>query len=219
MDFADKNLVFILTHGERGDKVAPWMKPVYSVPFDPALTGLGHLQAKASAHLISQLVPDRSSVHLASSPFLRCLETAQALSSALETELHVEESFGAVMLATDFDSDPFDMLAYKTEVFPNLSFSVNSPICRPQYPETYKDLQHRAKHAFEAYIEKFPVRTLVVVTHNFVLEALTSQLAGRQVYLTADGYCKLSIFTRSEEGYKMLVEADNSHAPQYIRSH
>jgi len=194
------------------------MKPKYDVPFDPALTELGHFQAKASAHLISQLIPSSSTVHLASSPFLRCLETATALAQKLEVGLHVEEAFGAMMMPTDFDNDPFDALAYKTSELPQLTLTINSHIMRPKYPETYADLKVRIKSAFEEYVQKYPVRALVIVTHNFVLEALTSELAGRQIYLTADGYCKLSVFTRcQDEGYRMLVEADNSHAPQYIR--
>jgi broad specificity phosphatase PhoE len=217
MDFTGKDLVILLSHGERGDRVAPFRKPLYTVPFDPALTDLGHIQAQASAQLISKLVPEQAEVHVVSSPFLRCLETAAAITKLLGTDLHVEEAFGAVMLATDFDSDPFDQLAYNTTELKSLQLRVNRHILRPAYPESYELLRARVRRAFEAYVAEHPCRVLVVVTHNFVLEALTSELLGREVHLAADGYCKLSLFTRSEEGYRMLVEADNCHAPQYIR--
>lgn len=104
----NKKLVFVLRHGERGDRHET-NRP-FPVRFDPMLTEKGLLQAQQSSEKIISMIPEGKSVHIVSSTTLRCLETASVIASILKIPIHMEEGFGA--LVAGLGASPFDSLTH-----------------------------------------------------------------------------------------------------------
>lgn len=80
-------MLFVVRHGERADNINmghPRHEP-YEVPDDPHLTKRGLEQAKAAGTKILSMIKDKkiTNVRVVSSPFVRCLMTAQQIAMVL----------------------------------------------------------------------------------------------------------------------------------------
>jgi broad specificity phosphatase PhoE len=215
--------VFVLRHGERSDRVHPRYVRPYEVPFDPSLTELGLLQAERSAQFIQHISPKNVSVHIVSSPFLRCLETAGKLAHVFNAPIHIEEGFGEFLCDFDFGANPFDSLWYKSYDLESLSehlngakVIVNSHVLRPTFPETHTTLAPRVRQAFDAYFPKLDSEVIIFVTHLFILENLTSIFLSKEIEMSEQGYCKLTYAQYRNGEWEVKLEGEYLHAPQYI---
>mmetsp|Transcript_21774 Transcript_21774/g.39703 ORF Transcript_21774/g.39703 Transcript_21774/m.39703 type:complete len:224 (-) Transcript_21774:85-756(-) len=214
--------VIVLRHGERGDRVEKRRRPSFPVADDPALTEFGHSQARTSAHTIQGLIPEGSSVHLVSSPFLRCLETSSHVAEALHTPIHVEEGFGEWLFPGDFDRNPYSDLTYLRLSEPELrrtlrgaDWHVNQHIERAKYPESLSKLSGRIQRVLPAYMSRVEADVLIIVTHLYILGEISSILKGRTAPFGEDGYCRLTNAVRRGSRFDLLLENDYSHCPQY----
>lgn len=215
--------IFVLRHGERSDRVHPKFVRPYDIPFDPSLTQLGLLQAERSAQFIHHIAPKDVKVHIVSSPFLRCLETASKVANIFNAPIHIEESFGEFMCDFDFGGDPYDSLWYKSfdldQLESNLNGAkviINSHILRPSFPETHATLTPRVKAAFEGYFPSLDSEVIIFVTHFFILENLTSIFLGKEIEMAEQGFCKLTYAKYINGEWDVKMEGEYLHAPQYI---
>lgn len=212
--------VFILRHGERADR-APTRRN-YPVSFDPCLTELGLQQAEKSSEKILEMIEPGKSVHIVSSPFLRCLETAGKLAEKLNTNVHMEEGFGEFLLTCDFSECPFDSLTYKRlgkgqlETSIGVTLTENQHVVRPKFPENFQSVKHRVEKAWSTYLSKVQEDVLVVVTHLFILESLTELLLGKHFSVTEEGYCRLTYAEFDGTNFEVKLCGDFSHVPQRL---
>jgi transcription factor C subunit 7 len=182
---------------------------------------LGHLQAKKSAERLRAMISPESKVHLVSSPFLRCLETASPIADLFNVPIHIEESLCEWLGASVIDEDPLDSLSHLVKSHEEMSritkgaaWVVNSHSFRPEYPEDIDSGVVRMKRALDLYTLKTTEDVLIIVTHLFTLEALASEYLGRDIELVYPGYCKLSQLELIGEDYRLVLDSDYSHAPQ-----
>ena len=210
-------LLFALRHGERADR-APCQR-FNLLKFDPCLTEKGLIQAEQSMQKILSMVPSEQSIHLVSSPFLRCLETASFIAKAKNIPIHVEEGFGEILLSEDFDFSPMDKITlYTKEKFLlenelGVQLIENNHIARAEYPESYKVGKERIKKVWHQYFPQRKEDVLIVVSHLFVIEALSEVWLGQEYLIDETGYCRLSV-CRYDGNYQMIQLADFSHAEQ-----
>jgi broad specificity phosphatase PhoE len=210
-------LFLALRHGERADRAAT--QRLVPLQFDPCLTEKGLLQASQSAAHILSLLPQPCTVHLVSSPFLRCLETASFLSKALSTPIRVEFGFAEFLFAYDFPFDPLSRLHYSVKGPEVMSEEIaakmlaNESLPGPVWPETYEQGTERVTSNWQRYMEKVTEDVCIVVSHLFVVETLSSAWLGHKYQIEEDGYCKLTV-ARYDGAFHVLTLGDYQHATQ-----
>lgn len=210
-------LLFALRHGERADR-APCVRPCL-LQFDPCLTEKGLVQAQESAQKISEMIPPNKSVHIVSSPFLRCIETASKIALMYQRPVHIEEGFGEFLFACDFDFDPMDRLNIKTQGARYLENELgvqiieNNHITRSKYPEGYHQGKLRIQNVWNQYLKTVREDVCIVVSHLFVIETLTEVWAGIKVSLPEYGYCRMTAAVY-DGTYSVSLVADYSHTNQ-----
>lgn len=200
--------LFIVRHGERADR-HPSAR-TYQVTFDPCLTEKGVQQSERTAEYLESLIGQATSVHIVSSPFLRCIETAEKLAVRVSLPVHIEEGFGEYMYEEDFSSDPFDHLAYtvaRAQTGVGVKLIENPHVLRPVFPESFDEVFARSRRAWELYLPLVKEDVLVLFTHLYVLTGVTTVLTGRSQGISEQGYCKM---TYSDNGVVQL-NCDSSH--------
>jgi broad specificity phosphatase PhoE len=76
--------VYIMRHAERSDEADRHWRPKHGASFDdPELTARGHEQSAAAAEQLRSVHAQTPFRHIASSPFLRCVQTAAHVSTKL----------------------------------------------------------------------------------------------------------------------------------------
>lgn len=209
-------LVFVLRHGERADR-HPSSRH-YGVPFDPCLTENGLSQAQLSADKISRSIPVGKSIHLVSSPFLRCIETSSFIAKQYNIPIHLEEGFGEFMYEPDFKSGmPMDRLYYKTKDIDILEeeigckIVINSHVIRPQFPESFRQYWQRMRLVWDTYHPRVTEDVMIVVSHLFGVQTLTSFILNQDFDVNEDGYCRLTIAEQKDGVFNVIQAADWSH--------
>lgn len=201
------NALAVLRHGQPANRVHPKDRPAYPLQHDPGLTELGHLQAARSATLLSCLFPAQSFTVI-SSPFLACLQTAAQLSDCVLVDSRLGDFLNPIAY-----SEQIGPLTCELEHFSApcaLEFTHRTPMV---YPESYSSFRERTLECFTEH----SVRSTVFVTHFFGLEVLSSLLAGETLGLTDDGYCAITVAGAEGTDYTMHLQADHTHAPQYLK--
>ena len=82
--------LWVVRHGERADDANPLWHLTATRPHDPPLTAEGIRQAESTAEALRRKCHQQPIEAVYTSPFLRCLETAAAIASALQLPLKVE---------------------------------------------------------------------------------------------------------------------------------
>lgn len=214
-----KKFLFVLRHGERADRAPAYRQPQAMLPFDPPLTALGVRQAESSATRIQSLAPQGATFHIVSSPFLRCLMTAAALAKRLNAPVHVQEGFGEWLYAGDFTESPMDKLKLivspeEVEKELQVRLSPTESFARARYPESLSSLRTRVRSTYNRYLPQVREQVLVIVTHMYLVNALTEIWAGHSCDFSEDYYCILSHAELQGGRYQVKVEGQYDHAPQ-----
>jgi broad specificity phosphatase PhoE len=178
--------IFVLRHAERADSIPEDQRPEYSVSFDPPLTDTGKLQAEVAVKYILTQIPEGASVHLVSSPFLRCIQTSMPLAQALNIPVIVDEVFGEYITNSEFECDPFDDLTYKTDtnfsqILKGVRLLESRHVLRPMYPENFTRAEARTKMGLDYYVPRVRQDVLVIVSHLFIVDTLTVLMGGKSM--------------------------------------
>ena len=169
---ADSQIVFVVRHGERADNVDPnWQKRVAwgrERPYDPPLTDVGQCQA---AEVGENIKPEN--VHcVLSSPFFRCLQTAQQIANA------------AISPPTIRIYNPLCEFLHPCcgirvpPVLPAVDLPSHG-ICLdengdgrcklPTYPENYQMCCERQIQALHTLADRYWPHSIVLVTHGYAV--------------------------------------------------
>ena len=211
-------ILFALRHGERADK-ATTTRRKYKVRDDPCLTEIGLDQAEIAANVIINSLDLTMNVHLVSSPFLRCIETASKIAQRLNIPIHLEEGFAELLEHDIFDSETLNNLYFhrKLEKIRNdlqVSIIENTHVTRPIYPESYSSGGRRVKYAWEQYLPKCNnYDAIIIVSHLFVVDEL-SALWGDKNSLYDMGYCKLTV-AKHDGTYSIIQNSTSKYINQY----
>lgn len=100
--------IFFLRHGARLDQFNPEWHLTSPTPYDPPLTTKGISQARQTGLAIQNSLPASSSkrIILHTSPFLRCIQTALTLASAIDAKIMLRiDAWLGEWLTTDYFTD------------------------------------------------------------------------------------------------------------------
>ncbi|KAI5952158.1 TFC7 [Candida theae] len=209
--------IYIARHGYRMN----WLPPPHppnptGVPSDPPLAPHGVDQAKELAAFLSSLPTKDQPQFIMTSPFYRCVETAQPIAQTLDLKVHLDRGVGEwfkkgrkiVPEPADYGdlTKFFSQVLDKEEVWPRDRLGVVPNL----EGETGEEIYSRATqfwHKFIPIFEKeYPdIENILIVTHAATkialgsvllkLGSVTSPIDGEETMLRA-GACSLSKYVR-----------------------
>ncbi|MEK7413858.1 MAG: histidine phosphatase family protein [Planctomycetota bacterium] len=157
---------------------------------DPGLAAIGHKQATLSAaHLATG-----GEVHqVISSPFRRCLETADAIATACKTEVVPDWRLGEVLLSQVLGS-PFSPTSAMDPDWAERREGAG----KPTHPESDRTIQERVmKVVLDLKARKPFAQRIVIVSHEIILKELIKNMTGRTV--TLDWHpCAVTVLQREK---------------------
>eukprot|EP00435_Cladocopium_sp_Y103_P010447 s3233_g2.t1 len=181
--------VAVVRHAERADDMHvfdDWgcSQDARDFPFDPPITTNGVQPAKELAYdLKKQLL----AVDLViSSPYLRCLQTAEILAEAFDAVVLLDSELGEVLGPSVFETRPPSSVR---------SWQSAKSLCRtqrakagramdkkPQWPETLKDARVRYAKRFLDYLRRSrrAKKSCILVTHGHMVQVCANILPATQ---------------------------------------
>ena len=213
--------LIVYRHGERSDEAPKHRQIEFECISDAPLTLVGHEQAELAASSISEMIAAGSSVHLVSSPLIRCLQTATKLAKLLQVPVYIEEGFGESYCQHHFPINPFENLHIRVrpELFAStlagVEFIENSHITRPNNPESPEELHLRMDLMLKEYILKRTEDYVIVCTHFLPVKWVTKAVGGKE-----DLQSQHTLITAAEvkgEEFCLMRDGCFEHLPDSLR--
>lgn len=187
--------MFVLRHGERADRAKGRDE---GCPDDAPLTKEGRETAKRAGMALRSLATSEF-VAVYSSPFFRCLQTANEIAAELGLPVRVEPGLAELCSAKIFEQAPdlrsptesIDRALIRAEV--DLSEPPIAPTL-PEWPEHARDANTRVVNTAKALADRHPGRAICLVCHSHSLVEITRHVpkeGGGAASSTAT-YCAMS---------------------------
>ncbi|KAK6352988.1 hypothetical protein TWF696_004978 [Orbilia brochopaga] len=218
--------IYIVRHGFRSNWVVSnsgsydaTIKSPTGIPSDPPLTSYGVDQAKQlGAHLAG--LPARPQ-QIYSSPYYRCLQTAEPIAKALGVGIQgidggIAEWFGVA----PFDHPPPPTAELLSSFFPILNTAYTQIITPAARGETMAQVHDRAAYALTRLIthvdETYPdVTAIVLVSHAATVIAAGRALVGDPEMSVGAGTCSCSVYKRRDPSFAAeWVDVDGKEVPR-----
>jgi broad specificity phosphatase PhoE len=197
--------VWLLRHGERQDSVDPeWASRADRV-HDPGLTERGHDQAAQTGRRLREAGIDA----IYASPFLRTVQTADAVARELGLPVYLEPGLGEHLNPEWFDAAP-EILTPRTlaDRFETVDRS-HEPRLVPTFPESGDEAADRAADAARRLLELGDDAPLLV-GHGLTVGGVATRFLGHDDGVDAplSGLTKLEW---SDEGWRLGFSGSVSH--------
>ncbi|MBD2299262.1 histidine phosphatase family protein [Nostoc sp. FACHB-87] len=204
-------IVWIARHANRLDFVNPDWFLTAERRYDPPLSDDGFVQAKQ----LAQRLKSEKITHIFASPFLRTVQTANAVAEALDLSIKLETGLSEWLNPEWMTEEPerLSTLALK-ELFPRIDHSY-TPRIAAKYPETHEQVRARSGQTARCLAtECFPEQILLVAHGASVLGAamgLVGEVAKTEVKASLCSLVKVVL-----QGPEWLLElkGDTSHLTQ-----
>ncbi|TFK77056.1 phosphoglycerate mutase-like protein [Pluteus cervinus] len=198
--------IYIARHGFRVNWVTSnWTSPT-GLPKDPPLTVFGVEQAKELGDFFLSLPEDERPTAIFSSPYYRCLQTAQPVAVALGLPLYVEhgisEWYSPVAPGTGLHPRPQSATVLQT-YFKEIDPSWSSVWYPTRKGEDVDEVHERTDGFLKTFIPKVERQfghrhqRILLVSHAATVITLARVLTGDMQLPLRVGCCSLSEFVRS----------------------
>jgi len=209
---SDSAEIFILRHGERADRAkcrdGGWSD-------DPPLTKDGREMAKRAGRALQGLAALPWAPVVYSSPYYRCLQTANEVAAELGAVIRVEPGLSELCCKRIFDQQPrlrepgeaiaaaLQRVELDTSVPP-----VQSAV--PEWPEEARDANSRVMQAARSIASRHPGSAVCLICHSHSLVEITRTLptSGSGATASQAGYCAMS---HIDSGGQLLSSLDQTY--------
>jgi broad specificity phosphatase PhoE len=205
-------VIWIARHASRLDFSDPEWAQGSSRPHDPPLSPAGRLEAEALACRLARA----SIAHLFSSPFLRCVETAQPVAARLGLPIKIEPALSEWLNRAWFPSFP-DVLpvAELARRFPEVDRGYAAR-GEARYGESGEEALVRSAHAARRITREFAGDLLLVGHGASVLGAASGLLGDAQRFDGGEAlpelpYACLVELVDEGAGWRLVLRGDVSH--------
>ncbi|NJM71776.1 MAG: histidine phosphatase family protein [Scytonema sp. RU_4_4] len=204
-------IVWIARHANRIDFVNPEWFLTAERRYDPPLSEDGMVQAQQLANRLK----GENITHIFASPFLRTVQTANAVAEVLDLPIKLEIGLSEWLNPAWMTEEPqrLSTLAL-AELFPRIDISY-TPRIAVNYPETYEQMQQRSGQTARCLTTEFSPEDILLVGHGAsVLGAtigLVGEIARTQVKASL---CSLVKVVRQEPEWLLKLKGDTSHLTQ-----
>lgn len=162
--------IFLVRHGQREDFENPTWPETAERPFDTPLSTTGFRQAVD----VGRALTGQGIGAIYSSPFLRALQTADAIAEALQLPIRVEPGVSEWWNPAWIQGPPALLGAKEMiRMFPRIDRSYQ-PVIYPEYPEydETREVRSRVWQVLYAIVNRVPAEHVVIVAHGSPLGQL-----------------------------------------------
>jgi broad specificity phosphatase PhoE len=202
--------VWIARHGNRLDFVNPDWFLTAERPYDPPLSDDGAIQAQQ----LGQRLKAENIAHIFASPFLRTVQTANAVAEALDLPIKVESGLSEWLNPHWMPAMPEKLpLEVLQAQYPRIDTNYSSRTIA-KYPETGEGALVRAGVTAKRLAEEFP-QDILLVGHGASVIGTAMGLLGvkNEPAINATLCCLVKIVHRDGK-WEMELNGDTSHLSQ-----
>jgi broad specificity phosphatase PhoE len=201
-------IIWIARHANRLDFVNPDWFLTAQRRYDPPLSDDGIIQAQQ----LAKRLKGEKIAHIFASPFLRTIQTANAVAEVLNLPIKLETGLSEWLNPEWMTEEPerLSTLALAA-LFPRIDTSYTSRIAA-KYPETHAKVRERSGQTARCLATEFWPDDILLVAHGAsVLGAamgLVGEIAKTEVKATL---CSLVKVVRQESEWLLELKGDTSH--------
>ncbi|KAF5377577.1 hypothetical protein D9615_005363 [Tricholomella constricta] len=205
--------IYVARHGFRLNWINSNWQSKTGLPRDPPLASYGETQARELGDYFLSLPQEERPTAIFSSPYYRCLQTSQPVSSALGIPIYVEhgiaEWYSPVVPGTGLHPRPGSAESLR-QYFPEIDPSWSSVWYPSRKGEAVEEIHERIDgflQAFAVQLERrFPGEhsRILFVSHAATVIALARSLMGDRDLRLRVGCCSLSEFERDQGNQDIL---------------
>ena len=201
-------IVWIARHANRLDFVNPDWFLTAERRYDPPLSDDGIIQAQQ----LAQRLRGEKIVHIFASPFLRTVQTANAIAEVLDIPIKLETGLSEWLNQEWMTEEPEKLSMYALkELFPRIDISYTSRITA-QYPETHQKVRERSGQTARCLAAEFYPDDILLVAHGASVlggaMGLVGDVAKDEVKATL---CSLVKIVRQDAKWLLELKGDTSH--------
>ncbi|HLO85560.1 MAG TPA: histidine phosphatase family protein [Nostocaceae cyanobacterium] len=203
--------VWIARHANRIDFVNPDWFLTAERRYDPHLSDDGMIQAQQLANRLKR----EKITHIFASPFLRTVQTANAVAEILDLPIKLETGLSEWLNPEWMTEEPERLSTPAlAELYPRIDVSYTSRIAA-KYPETHEQVRERSGQTARCLAAEFYPNDILLVAHGAsVLGAamgLVGEVAKNEVKASL---CSLVKVVRHESQWLLELKGDTSHLHQ-----
>jgi broad specificity phosphatase PhoE len=204
-------IIWIARHANRLDFVNPDWFLTAERRYDPPLSEDGFIQAKQLANRLKR----EKIVHIFASPFLRTVQTANAVAEVLDLPIKLETGLSEWLNPAWMTEEPQKLsIPALAELFPRIDISY-TPRIAAKYPETQQQVRARSGQTARCLATEYSPDNILLVGHGAsVLGAamgLVGEIAVTEVKATL---CSLVKVVRQHPEWFLELKGDTSHLTQ-----
>lgn len=201
-------VVWIARHANRLDFVNPDWFLTAERRYDPPLSDDGFIQAQ---HLAKRLKEEKIT-HIFASPFLRTVQTANAVAEALDLPIKLETGLSEWLNPAWMTEEPERLsIAALVELFPRIDLSY-TPRIAAKYPETREQVRSRSGQTARCLAAEYFPHHILLVAHGASVVGgaigLVGEIAETEVKAAL---CSLVKVVRQEPEWLLELKGDTSH--------
>jgi broad specificity phosphatase PhoE len=200
--------IWIARHANRLDFVNPDWFLTAERRYDPPLSDDGIVQAQQ----LGQRLKGENIAHIFASPFLRTVQTANAVAEALNLSIKLESGLSEWLNPEWMKEPPIKLcLEALAELYPRIDTGYNSRITAI-YPETSEQCLGRSGETARRLADEFFPKDILLVGHGAsVLGASMGLVARMQKQGIKVPLCSLFKVVRQEPEWVLQITGDTSH--------
>ncbi|MEH2140677.1 histidine phosphatase family protein [Nostoc sp.] len=201
-------IVWIARHANRLDFVNPDWFLTAERRYDPPLSDDGMVQAQ---HLAKRLKKEKIS-HIFASPFLRTVQTANAVAEVLNLPIKLETGLSEWLNPAWMTEEPERLSTPAlAKLFPRIDTSYTSRIAA-KYPETREKVRERSGQTARCLATEFLPEHILLVAHGASVlggaMGLVGEIAKTEVKASL---CSLVKVVREDPEWLLELKGDTSH--------
>lgn len=201
-------IVWIARHANRLDFVNPDWFLTAKRRYDPPLSDDGFVQASQ----LAQRLKGKKIAHIFASPFLRTVQTAQAVAEILDLPIYLETGLSEWLNPDWMTEEPEKhSLTELVELFPRIDVSY-TPRIAAKYPETKNQVRERSGQTARCLAQEFSPDDILLVAHGAsVLGAAMGLVGDVAITQVKASLCSLVKVVRQERQWLLELKGDTSH--------
>ncbi|MEA5582648.1 histidine phosphatase family protein [Nodularia harveyana UHCC-0300] len=201
-------IVWIARHANRLDFVNPDWFLTAEKRYDPPLSDDGVVQTQQ----LAKRLETEKIAHIFTSPFLRTVQTANAVAEVLDLPIKLETGLSE-WLNPDWMTEAPERMSIPelTALFPRIDPSY-TPRFTAEYPETYAEVERRSGETAIALASEYYPQDILLVGHGASVLGgaigLVGDIANAEVKASL---CSLVKVVRQDDQWLLELKGDTSH--------
>ncbi|NET01445.1 MAG: histidine phosphatase family protein [Sphaerospermopsis sp. SIO1G2] len=201
-------IIWIARHANRLDFVNPDWFLTAEKRYDPPLSEDGFIQAE---QLAQRFKPEKIK-HIFASPFLRTVQTANAVAEALDLEVKLETGLSEWLNPEWMTEEPERLSTPELKaLFPRIDTSY-TPQIAAKYPETHEQVRYRSAQTARCLAAEYWPNDILLVAHGASVLGAAMGFVGDQAKAEVKAtLCSVVKVVRQESGWFLELKGDTSH--------